>query len=188
MVPRWLFLATFASCVFSEPRAAGFIPASQIRTKATPCVEVWQTSNVRRLRLGQERKKNKEEEQTTAWKYNGLSYVAAYAAKTYMYPSEGTTNRRRWTHGRDECKPVRQYLYVFRAMLYNQICTSFPIKRIKPFSVFYILQNVHTKWLINNSSQITVVLHQLPITGSRRHGPGAWLYVRSKGWRNCLQW
>jgi len=29
MVPRWRFLATFfASCVFNEPRAAGFRPAS----------------------------------------------------------------------------------------------------------------------------------------------------------------
>jgi len=37
----------FASCVLSEPRAAGFRPASEIRTKATPCVEVWQTSNLR---------------------------------------------------------------------------------------------------------------------------------------------
>ena len=27
----------FASCVFSELRAAGFRPASKIRTKATPC-------------------------------------------------------------------------------------------------------------------------------------------------------
>jgi len=52
----------FASCVFSEPRAAGFRPASLIRTKATPCVEVWQTSNLRRLRLGEEKKKKKEEE------------------------------------------------------------------------------------------------------------------------------
>ena len=43
----------FASCVFSEPRAAGFRPASYVRTKATPCVEVWQTSNLRRLRLGE---------------------------------------------------------------------------------------------------------------------------------------
>ena len=57
----------FASCVLSEPLAAGFRPASEIRTKATPCVEVWQTSNLRRLRLGEEKKKkNKEEEQTTA--------------------------------------------------------------------------------------------------------------------------
>jgi len=31
------------------------------------CVEVWQTSNLRRLRLGKERKKEEEEEeQTTA--------------------------------------------------------------------------------------------------------------------------
>jgi len=29
-------------------------------------VEVWQTSNLRRLRLGEERKKEEEEEQTTA--------------------------------------------------------------------------------------------------------------------------
>jgi len=36
-----------------------------MRTKATPCVEVWQTSNLRRLRLGEEKKK-KEEEETTA--------------------------------------------------------------------------------------------------------------------------
>jgi len=45
----------FASCVFSELRAAGFRPASEIRTKATPCVDVWQTSNLRRLRLGKEK-------------------------------------------------------------------------------------------------------------------------------------
>jgi len=45
-----------ASYVFSDPHAAGFRPASEIRTKATPCVEVWQTSNQRRLRLGEEKK------------------------------------------------------------------------------------------------------------------------------------
>jgi len=41
-------------------------------------VEVWQTSNLRRLRLGEEKKRKKEErkkeEQTTARKYNGLPY------------------------------------------------------------------------------------------------------------------
>jgi len=46
-------------------------------------VEVWQTSNLRRLRLGEEnkrkkeerrRKKKKEEEDTTGQKYNGLPY------------------------------------------------------------------------------------------------------------------
>jgi len=52
----------FASCVFNEPHAAGFRPVSEIRTEAT-CVEVWQTSNLQRLRLGEEKK---EEEQTTA--------------------------------------------------------------------------------------------------------------------------
>jgi len=53
----------FASCVFSDPRAAGFRPASEIRTKATPCVEVWQTSNLRRLRLGEEKKKKKPQDE-----------------------------------------------------------------------------------------------------------------------------
>jgi len=66
----------FASCIFSEPRAARFRPASEILTKATPCVEVWQTFNLRRLRLGKEKKKKKEEEfeETTGQKYNRLPY------------------------------------------------------------------------------------------------------------------
>jgi len=43
--------------------------------KATPCVEVWQTSNLRPLRLGEERKKKKEEERRKhRAKYNGLPY------------------------------------------------------------------------------------------------------------------
>jgi len=54
---RWRF---FASCIFSEPHAARFRPASQICTKATPCVEVWHTSNLRPLRLGKEKKKEKK--------------------------------------------------------------------------------------------------------------------------------
>jgi len=66
MVPRWRFWRFFASCIFSEPRAARFRPASEIRTKTTPCVEVWQTSNLRQLRLGEEKMKKKEEEETTA--------------------------------------------------------------------------------------------------------------------------
>jgi len=66
-----IFSDFFASCIFSEPRAARFRPASEIRTKATPCVEVWQTSNLRRLRLGEEKKKKEE---TTRQKYNGLPY------------------------------------------------------------------------------------------------------------------
>jgi len=35
-------------------------------------VEVWQTSNLRRLRLGEEKKEEKIE--TTGQKYNGLPY------------------------------------------------------------------------------------------------------------------
>jgi len=54
-----LFGDFFASCIFSEPRAARFRPASQIRTKTTSCVEVWQTSNLRPLRLGEEKKKER---------------------------------------------------------------------------------------------------------------------------------
>jgi len=56
MVPKWRF---FASCISREPRAARFRPASEIRTKATPCMEVWQTSNLRRLRLGEKKKKER---------------------------------------------------------------------------------------------------------------------------------
>jgi len=42
-------------------------------------VEVWSTSNLRRLRLGEEKTKKKEEEEekkeeTTGQKYNGLPY------------------------------------------------------------------------------------------------------------------
>jgi len=32
---------------------------------ATPCVEVWQTSNLQRLRLGEEKKIERKKEQTT---------------------------------------------------------------------------------------------------------------------------
>ena len=45
---------------YNEPRAAGFRHASKIRTKATPCVEVWHTSNLRRLRLGEEKSRKKK--------------------------------------------------------------------------------------------------------------------------------
>jgi len=69
-----IFGVFFASCVFSEPRAAGFRPASEIHTKATPCVEVWQTSNLRRLRLGDEKKEERKKEVTTGQKCNGLPY------------------------------------------------------------------------------------------------------------------
>jgi len=50
----------FASCVSAscvQQVSDLHLKAPEIRTKATPCVEVWQTSNLRRLRLGEERKK-----------------------------------------------------------------------------------------------------------------------------------
>jgi len=38
-------------------------------------VDVWQTSNLRRLRLGQEKEEEEEEdEETTGQKYNALPY------------------------------------------------------------------------------------------------------------------
>ena len=57
------FWRLFASCIFSEPRATRFRPASWIRTRATPCVEVWQTYNLRPLRLGEEKKERKKKPQ-----------------------------------------------------------------------------------------------------------------------------
>jgi len=68
-----IFGEFFVSCISSEPHAAGFRPASYIRTKATSCVEVWQTSNLRRLRLGEETKEERKKE-ITAQTYNGLPY------------------------------------------------------------------------------------------------------------------
>ena len=53
----------YASCISRELRAARLRPASEIRTKATTCVEVWQTSNLRRLRLGEEKKKEEKKKE-----------------------------------------------------------------------------------------------------------------------------
>jgi len=67
MVPRWRFLATFLRPVFSASRMQQ-VSDLRLRTKATPCVEAWQTSNLRRLRLGEEKNKKKKErrkEETT---------------------------------------------------------------------------------------------------------------------------
>jgi len=37
-------------------------------------VEVWQTSNLQRLRLGKEKKQRRKKKKTTGQKYNGLPY------------------------------------------------------------------------------------------------------------------
>jgi len=58
----------FGSCISSEPRAAHFRPASEIRTKATPCVADVQSA------MAEIRRGKKKEEETTWQKYNGLPY------------------------------------------------------------------------------------------------------------------
>jgi len=64
---RWRFLATFLRPVFSVSRVQQVSDLHlKFAHKATPRVEVWQTSNLRRLRLGEEKKKKKKEEQITA--------------------------------------------------------------------------------------------------------------------------
>jgi len=66
MVPRWRFLSTFLRPVFSASRMQ---QVSDLHLKSAPrphhVWNVWQTSNLRRLRLGEEKKKE-EEKQTTA--------------------------------------------------------------------------------------------------------------------------
>jgi len=57
MVPRWRFLATFLPPVFAASRVQHI---SDLHSKL--CVEVWQTSNLRPLRLGEEKKKKNIEE------------------------------------------------------------------------------------------------------------------------------
>ena len=73
MVPRRRFLATFLHPVFS---ASGVQQVSDLHLKFAlrpHHVEVWQTSNLRRLRLGEERKK--EERRTNhSMKIYGLPY------------------------------------------------------------------------------------------------------------------
>jgi len=44
------------------------------------CGSIWQTSNLRRLRIGEEKRKKKEEEETTGRKYNGLPALFHRAA------------------------------------------------------------------------------------------------------------
>jgi len=56
MVPRWRFLATFLGPAFPASRVQHVSDLHvKFLTKATPCVEVWQTSKLRRLRLGEEK-------------------------------------------------------------------------------------------------------------------------------------
>jgi len=73
MVARRPFLAIFLRPVFPASRVqyTSDLHSKFAVTKATPFVAVWQTSNLQRLRLGEEKIKRKE---TTGQKYNGLPY------------------------------------------------------------------------------------------------------------------
>jgi len=63
---QWCADAGFLRPVFSASRLQHISDLQfQIPTKATSCMEVWQTSNLRPLRIGEEKKK-KEEETTLA--------------------------------------------------------------------------------------------------------------------------
>jgi len=51
-----------------------FLNCVQAIHSNTPCVEVWQTSNLRPLRLGEEKKEERKKQETTGQKYNGPPY------------------------------------------------------------------------------------------------------------------
>jgi len=59
----------FLRPVFSASRVQHVSDLHLKFSLSTPCVEVWQTSNLRRLRSGEEKKK--KEEEITGQKYNG---------------------------------------------------------------------------------------------------------------------
>jgi len=71
MVRKWRFLATFSHPVFSA-RSVQHISDLHPKFELRPH-HVW-TSNLRWLRLGEEKKERKKKEETTGQKYNGLPY------------------------------------------------------------------------------------------------------------------
>jgi len=95
----------FVSCIFSEPCAACFRPASEIRTKATPCtcgrMADIQSATAEIRRGGKKKKK----EETTGHKYNGLPYSIGRPIKcwqltcqfpTWQSPAWNSSNRHKW--------------------------------------------------------------------------------------------
>jgi len=60
MKQRWRFLATFLHPVFSASLVQQVSDLHPKFALATPCVQVRQTPNLRRLRLGEEKKKEQE--------------------------------------------------------------------------------------------------------------------------------
>ena len=78
-VVRWCQIGNFfASCISaSRLQHISDMHSKFALIKATPCVEVWQTSNLRPLRLGEERKRDRkkiERKKPQGKKYNGLPH------------------------------------------------------------------------------------------------------------------
>jgi len=82
MVPGWRFLATFLRPAFSATRMQHVSDLHPKRTKATPCVEVWQTSNLQRLRLGEEKKKLERKKKKPQDETSGYAMVVHGRPKT----------------------------------------------------------------------------------------------------------
>ena len=77
LVPRWRFLATFLRPAFPASRVQQVSDLHlKFALRPTPCVKVWQTSNLWQLRLGEEKERKKERRkiEITGQKYNGLPY------------------------------------------------------------------------------------------------------------------
>ena len=80
MVPQMAIFGDFLRPVFSASRVQH---VSDLHLKfalrpATPCVEVWQTSDLRSLRLGEEKKKKMERWKKEGKKLQGKNIMAPY--------------------------------------------------------------------------------------------------------------
>jgi len=76
MVPRWRILGDFLGPAFAGSWVQHI---SDLHSKFAlaphhDCVEAWWTSNLRPLRLGEEKKKKKERKKPQGKQYNGLPY------------------------------------------------------------------------------------------------------------------
>jgi len=107
MVPRWWFFGDFLRPAFAARRVQHVSDLHpQIRTKATPCVAVWQTSNLRPLRLGKEKKKK---EQTTGWKYIWSALLHWATIKTYIRHQEVQIKSIAWVISAWERHDIEKY-------------------------------------------------------------------------------
>jgi len=72
MVPRWRIFGDFLVPAFPASHVQHISDMhSKFAHRAIPCVEVWQTYNLRPLRLGEEKRKKIE---ITGQKYNVRTY------------------------------------------------------------------------------------------------------------------